>query len=465
MQEAEPSVEQSDGTTRQQVMSAQAQATPLQTMDTARPTVNGILPTAGGAVDVFPTSGSGATSGLQGSVESHAAAPSALDVGGANDGQPVNPETVSGQDQGGRSTAHTSLDPGREPARAMGASATTTRSAEFLTPRSVATVHGNGSWIGQLEWPRWMTRLGSLVGQSAAADLFPSPLPSSPSIPGGQMFTLRSPTRQRPQRAPPTPPSSSSIPAEAIQQEVQRQLGGLLIRLDEVESRNGQLLRELEQARAEAQELRSSATTQRTQAPATRLLSQLLEAPTGPGTLGDPTTDLQNHGLSQGAGEYIQEATVLPQGHPVSQGHGESLRGIPVLPKGPPVSQGHGGSLQGIPVLPHGPTDSVSQRGLLWGLPQLPHGPVPDDQVPPADAPGSVPSRSRSHERGRPSENVRDILQSGAQRSEQAIPEPEPQGLLRGLLGGSRARSIPHRRLNKLHQLPNHLSWRQSREG
>ena len=213
------------------------------------------------------------------------------------------------------------------------------------------------------------------------------------------------------------------------------------MRLDEVESRNGQLLRELEQARAEAQEWRSSATTQRTQAPATRLLSHLLEAPTGPGTLGGPATDLQNHGLSQGAGDYIQEATVLPQGHPVSQGHGDSLRGIPVLPKGPPVPQGHGGSLQGIPVLPQGPTDSVSQRGLLWGLPQLSPGPEPDDQAPPADAPGVVPLRSRSHERGRVPENVRDILQSGAQRSEQAIPEPEPQGLLRGLLGGSRGRS------------------------
>ncbi|CAE7266511.1 unnamed protein product, partial [Symbiodinium sp. KB8] len=138
-------------------------------------------------------------------------------------------------------------------------------SAEFLTPRSVATVHGNGGWIGQLEWPRWMTRLGSLVGQSAAADLFPSPLPSSPSPPGGQQFTLRSPTRQRPIRPPPTPPSSSSIPAEAIQQEVQRQLGGLMTRINEVESRNTQLLQELEQARAEAQEWRSDAARQRSQ--------------------------------------------------------------------------------------------------------------------------------------------------------------------------------------------------------
>ena len=440
MLEASDRFENSDGNTRQQVMSAQAQATPLQTRDTAGPTVNGILPTAGEAVDVFPTDESGARTGLQGGAESRVASASALDVGYEGDGQPANPETVSGQEQGERSSAHTSLDPGREPARAMGPSSRTTLSAEFLTPRSVATVHGNGGWIGQLEWPRWMTRLGSLVGQSAAADLFPSPLPSSPSPPGGQQFTLRSPTRQRPIRPPPTPPSSSSIPAEAIQQEVQRQLGGLMTRINEVESRNTQLLQELEQARAEAQEWRSDAARQRSQAPSARLLSNLLEAPTGPGLLEDPRTELQNHGVLQGAGDLLRESAILPQGPSVLQGHGGSLRGVPVLPKGPPVFQGHGESLRGVPTLPQGATDSVGQRGLLWELPQLSPGDT-EHQGQAADVQGAVPQRSRSTERGHASEIARDTRQSRIPRPEQTNPEAEPQGLLRGLLGGSRARS------------------------
>ena len=126
MLEASDRFENSDGNTRQQVMSAQAQATPLQTRDTAGPTVNGILPTAGEAVDVFPTDESGARTGLQGGAESRVASASALDVGYEGDGQPANPETVSGQEQGERSSAHTSLDPGREPARAMGPSSRTT---------------------------------------------------------------------------------------------------------------------------------------------------------------------------------------------------------------------------------------------------------------------------------------------------------------------------------------------------
>ena len=46
-----------------------------------------------------------------------------------------------------------------------------------------------------------------------------------------------------------TPPSSSSVPAEAIQAEVQRQLGGLLNRLQQAEDRNKDLHAELERYR------------------------------------------------------------------------------------------------------------------------------------------------------------------------------------------------------------------------
>ena len=165
-------------------------------------------------------------------------------------------EPASVLEQGGRSSVQTTLDTGSGPYLATGpASRQTAVSNDFLTPRSVATVQGQPNWFGAREWPRWMSRLGSYV-MPVASELLPSPLPSQPTPPGGHPFTIQSPMRQRSMRRPTTPPSSSSIPAEAIQQEVQRQLGGLIARLDDAETRNTQLLRELELARAEAEEAR-----------------------------------------------------------------------------------------------------------------------------------------------------------------------------------------------------------------
>ena len=54
-----------------------------------------------------------------------------------------------------------------------------------------------------------------------------------------------------------TTPSSSSLPAEAIQAEVQRQLGGLLERLQSVETLNAQLQDELESERSHTRALLS----------------------------------------------------------------------------------------------------------------------------------------------------------------------------------------------------------------
>ena len=53
-------------------------------------------------------------------------------------------------------------------------------------------------------------------------------------------------------------PSSSSIPAEAIQAEVQRQMGNLLTRLSEVESDNARLQSELRSERMKTSTARSS---------------------------------------------------------------------------------------------------------------------------------------------------------------------------------------------------------------
>ena len=59
---------------------------------------------------------------------------------------------------------------------------------------------------------------------------------------------LRSPGRRERVPRPPTP-SSSSIPAEAIQLEVQRQLSGILGRLHEAEQENNRLREDLERER------------------------------------------------------------------------------------------------------------------------------------------------------------------------------------------------------------------------
>ncbi|CAE7266379.1 unnamed protein product [Symbiodinium necroappetens] len=124
------------------------------------------------------------------------------------------------------------------------------RAADFLTPRSsmTTTVQPQNNWMNALEVPRWVSRLGNYLA-TGRGELAPSPLAgsvmSSPSPPGGQAFRLRSPIRAGRPMPPPTPPSSE-ISAEAIQAEVQRQLGGLLNRLQVAENRNDALMSESE---------------------------------------------------------------------------------------------------------------------------------------------------------------------------------------------------------------------------
>ncbi|CAE7831413.1 RE1 [Symbiodinium sp. CCMP2592] len=132
----------------------------------------------------------------------------------------------------------------------------------FTTPKSVASVRTvvQPAWLAGVEVPKWVSRLGNFLQPGApalqASDLAPSPFPGgSPAYasppPGGQAFRLRSPARTRAIPSAPSPPSSSSIPAEAIQAEVQRQLQGIMGQLREFGDENQRLRHELAEARAQ----------------------------------------------------------------------------------------------------------------------------------------------------------------------------------------------------------------------
>ena len=418
------------GNIHKQVMSAQAQAAPRDTPEAAGSAVNGILPTVGEAVVDDSAGSHGEMGGVPEGGENRTAETTPPDADDTQGGPPVTAVPEPGLQQGGQIGAYTTVGLGSEPAPVMRASSRTVTSAEFLTPRSVATMQGSSSWLGHLEWPRWVTRLGSLVGQGTAADLFPSPIPSSPTPPGGPVFTLRSPVRQRPLRRPPTPPSSSSIPAEAIQQEVQRQLGGLLARLNEVEGQNNQLLRDLELARADAEELRASTVQQGYGSSSARLLSGLIEAPSGPGMLQEPPRLPRASNEPQGCEGNLLVPSPLPQGPNVRLGLEGQLRGASPLFPDPTGRQGLEGQLHGVPTLPPDPTERRGEERSLLHLSQHLRGE--------AQRPGQDHRSTTTQGEQRPGPVLRDETQP-------PITQPEPQGqdsqgFLRGLLG-SRGRS------------------------
>ena len=329
-------------------------------------------------------------------------------------------EPASVLEQGGRLNVQTTLDTGSGPHLATGtASRQTAVSNDFLTPRSVATVQGQPNWFGAREWPRWMSRLGSYV-MPVASELLPSPLPSQPTPPGGHPFTIQSPMRQRSMRRPTTPPSSSSIPAEAIQQEVQRQLGGLLARLDDAETRNTQLLRELELARAEAEEARVEVQHRRD-------------------------------------GNELSAPPQLPTGSADPLGLGGLLSAPAQLPTGSADPLGLGGFSSAPAQLPTGSADPLGLGGLLSAPPQLQPGSA--DPLGPGEclsAPPQLPVSStdlQSHRRAQSLQNPTQVPQGTIPRmAASSSSQHQPQqgdnacgggtsGFLRGLIGGGRARS------------------------
>ncbi|CAE7616380.1 TY5A [Symbiodinium sp. CCMP2592] len=188
----------------------------------------------------------------------------------AGDPRPV-PEATAGPTQAvPGAVALTTQDSGRQAGLEQVGTATMADDSPgvFRTPRAMMTptTTTQPQWLAGVEPPRWLTRLGNMLnlqGHGAtAAELAPSPFPSrspvyTPPPPGGQAFRLRSPTRARAISAAPTPPSSSSVPAEAIQAEVQRQLQGIMGQLREYGDRNQRLSeepRETQERLREAQE-------------------------------------------------------------------------------------------------------------------------------------------------------------------------------------------------------------------
>ena len=172
----------------------------------------------------------------------------------------------SGDLQGRQQSASTMVNlDGRLPREtASGAGDAMTSQMGFMTPRSVTSAPGmqpSVSWLGGVEFPRWMSRLGNYLSVGHG-ELHPSPLAGSSgtnnSPPGGPTFVLRSPPRPVRATRTSTPPSSSDIPAEAIQAEVQRQLGGILSRLRSAEERNHDLRTQLDNEREELRRLRES---------------------------------------------------------------------------------------------------------------------------------------------------------------------------------------------------------------
>ena len=248
----------------------------------AAPEINGVDPNHGQGSGVIPAEDRGRSpldSSQQLPIEQATVGdglnddpgPSSRPLRSSNVMTPVEPsgvETESMPRQEHPSMVTTTLGLDRHPSGELlaGARAGSAGATEFLTPRSVAPFStAQNNWLGGLEMPRWVSRLGSYLSVGHP-ELAPSPLLGSPATPspppGGQPFRLRSPGRpQRSLLQPPTPPSSSDIPQEAIQAEVQRQLGGLLTRLQIAEEQNQALKVELTETQRTLQAVRQDAVT------------------------------------------------------------------------------------------------------------------------------------------------------------------------------------------------------------
>ena len=257
---------------------------------------------------------------------------------------------------------------------------------DFLTPRSMVSAPvGQPGWLTGMEVPRWVSRLGSYLNVGHG-ELFPSPLAGSspvPSPPGGQAFRLRSPTRVYTRQPPPqTPPSSSDVGAEAIQAEVQRQLGSLLDRLQLAEESNSTLRAQLD------------------------LAQQSLEQARAMGARPSEVTTRQpeQRGAMDTAVHAMQQEW---QGDPLSLPGAQTLPGQSTVLQGDPLGLLQGGcnAEQSVPRMSE--QFSSAQQGSMaftfGGEPSLQRPPDPQPIAPP--------------------------------------PQPEPRGFLRSILGNPRQRS------------------------
>eukprot|EP00439_Symbiodinium_sp_Y106_P026580 s3624_g3.t1 len=204
----------------------------------------------------------------------------------------------------------------------------------FVTPKSASgtRTHAPPAWLGNVEIPRWVSRLGAFLNQGgvvAQADLAPSPFPGSMHSlsppPGGQVFRLRSPTRPHAIPPAPSPPSSSSLPQEAIQQEVQRQLQGIVGQLKDYSSHNARLEEELVRVKAE---LRSAQE---------QIARGDRAAPSQGGLLGDLAFGSLDPGRLDGYPDTLPPELPSRVSHHASvQPHGELPQGLGLSLRDPP---------------------------------------------------------------------------------------------------------------------------------
>ena len=127
----------------------------------------------------------------------------------------------------------------------------------YSTPRSIGSQFPglrSARQPGQGNWAEWMSRLSGMFSQPVVTNWLPSPIPSPPRPPTVLQRRNAADVRAgdgsyegmvgvRGSSGPhiTQTPSSSSIPAEAIQAEVQRQLGSILDRLAAAEDENQRL--------------------------------------------------------------------------------------------------------------------------------------------------------------------------------------------------------------------------------
>ena len=298
------------------------------------------------------------------------------------------------QGQAEQQASVTIPDAGQDRSRELGGAALSSASyGSFRTPRSTASPPPV-PWAGGFEIPRWMSRLGSYLNLGHQADpLLPSPLMGVQGVspPGGYAFVLRSPPRPARSQREATPPSTS-LPTEAIQLKVQRQLGGLIGRMQMMEEENDRLRGDLYRARLQMAGGEQGSGVQGDNAAVT-LPPALPLAARGPSTTsvdgpGEPGQDLS--GFQGGCG-------VLAGDHALSSG----------VPPPPPQSR---------------PSTTVQGASGLWGdILSMPSGPAVHPTISP-----SLPQPPRPEVR----------------EPDEPPPRGEPQpGFFRSLFLGSRPRS------------------------